>query len=137
MTPEMIERRNELAAQLGEPVGPTQAHSFGAALGRGCGKTYEMIRALPEDGNAAIVVSKLEHWRNHLRQQILIQRPGYPVDKLRVVEHVNAFVTLRGEPLRPVFVDNAVTDVIAYRFVEVLNAPRLPDQVVEEVRTWP
>jgi hypothetical protein len=115
-------RNSELDNFNGVPKGPGAVARRCVDLGRQTGKTWAMVRALPDDGRAIIVVHRMV-MREHILHMIYDMRGrDYPVKQLSFVAYKD-FYTARIRSLgpRPVFVDNAVLDMLTIEYVQFLN----------------
>lgn len=106
-----------------EPRTPEDVVNYYVYSGRCHGKTQVMVNALPDDGEAIIMVYTLKHKDNIIRR-IHDLRPGYPIKKLKFVSYQNYRVGktngVRGYR-RPIYIDNDVFDMLQYDFLKGVN----------------
>lgn len=94
---------------LGKPETPRDVVDRMIDLGRMVGKTQALIDALPDDGNADILILKSPSAKN-LRERILASRgTGYPVRNLRFIARGQRRISGLE---RPLFIDNDVFDAM-------------------------
>jgi hypothetical protein len=115
-------RNSDLDNYNGVPKGPGAVTRRMVDLGRQTGKTWAMVRALPDDGRAIIVVHRMV-MKEHIMQMIRDMRGrDYPIKKLTFVTYQDfPNSRIRGLGPRPVYVDNCVLDILVLDYVEQLN----------------
>ena len=121
----LLSRKNLFNQTMGIPKTPVQVAYRMVDMGRALGKTRIMIEALPEDGNAIIVV-----WNraavDHIQHAIMdVRGREYPVKALRFMLY-EEWKRDRGARFRgrrcPVFVDNSVHDMLSVETTEWINS---------------
>lgn len=97
---------------------PLSVANFNIFSNRRSGRTLALIKAIPIDGNAVIVLDDLS-FRDHIINKINIHRPNLKVENLKfhkynyAVNEIEPSVTGLNKAL-PVYFDNAVYDQIIY-----------------------
>lgn len=103
---------------------PQQYVNFCVHQGRQTGKTHMMLMSIPDE--PIVIIVHNQTWAKHMTSKLRELRPDYNVKNITFVsydERGDYYDKLRGTTC-PVYVDNAVLDVIQYNYVRSLNVGR-------------
>ncbi len=115
---------------LGKVTTPEQHVNWCIHQGRRTGKTQKLIYSIPKDQDVIVLVHNII-WRKELKKTIQRERPELDIKRIHFVSYTDPMKQFKFNALRascdapPIFVDNAVLDVIQLEFVRKLNETTL------------
>lgn len=106
----------------GDPKTPKQVASYGLDAARCTGRTHAMIMALPNE--PCVIVAHSHVWGKAIIESVRWLRPSYDHRNITIATkedfEIDPISVMSGRQM-PIFVDNAVTDMLALEYVERLN----------------
>lgn len=102
---------------------PVRLVDFYVYQGRQTGKTHKMIESLPNE--PIYLVCHTRNWGEEIKRTIRQMRPDYDVKNITIIPYQKdtseMWKTTRGMRPQPVYIDNAVLDMVQIEYAKTLN----------------